>query len=326
MRASAVLIFVHGLLAVILGAAACGAAVAQPVLAARVNGVGISHEVLDRQFEELLRERKLHIARMNNPAKAKSMKREVLDNLIRIELLWQEARAADLVVTDEELDRAIAEVRARFRTPDAFLRRIEQSGYNEATYREHTRKVLSGDRFAERIVAREVRITDDDVEAFYAVNPKLFRREEQLKARHILAAAQASAPAEQRAQARKKIEALVTRARGGEDFDALARHHSDDATRQWGGELDPFSRADVPKAFAEAAFALRPGQVSGVVETPAGFHVIKVEERIPAASVSLQEARERIREYLRGLRGKEAIEQEVEQLRALGKVEVLTPL
>ena len=307
-------------------ALACAPAFAQKVLAARVNGAAISLDLLDRQFEELLRERRIQIARMNNPAKAKELKREALDNLIRTELLWQEAKAADLAASDEDVDRAIGEVRGRFRSEDAFLRRIEQGGFDLAAYREYTRKTISADRMAERIVERDVRITGDDVQAFYNANPALFRRNEQVKVRQILIALPKDATAAQRSAAQAKIDDLAARAKKGESFDALARAHSDDATRQWGGELDPFSRGEKPKAFEDAAFALKPGAVSGVVETASGFHVLKLEQRTPAVSVSLDEARDKIREYLRGTRGRDAIDREIEALRALGNVEVLTPL
>jgi parvulin-like peptidyl-prolyl isomerase len=318
---------VRGLLAMGVCALWSGASVGQPVLAARVNGTGITLELLDRQFEELLRERKLQIARMNNPAKAKSIKREALDKLIRIELLWQEAKSAGLVATDAEVDRAVAEARGRFRTHDAFVRRIESSGFSEAGYREHTRKLLSGERYAQRIVERDVRVTDKDVEEFYAINPRLFRREEQVKVRQILVIVPGDAKPAQKEQARRRIDELRARVRSGEDFEALARRHSDDATRQWGGELDPFARGQMPKPFEDAAFALAaPGAVSGIIETATGWHIVKLEQRIPAVSVPLGDARERIREYLRQTRGMEAIDKEVEQLRALGKVELLTPL
>ena len=316
----------RGAVVVALGVMCSGVAMAQGVLAARVNGAGIALDLLDRQLEELMRERKLHMARINNPAKLKDMKREALDHLIRVELLWQQAKTAELVATDAEVDRTIIEVRARFPSTDAFVRRIEQSGFTEASYREHTRKILSGERIAERIVERNVQIDDAEVAKFYEINPRLFRRDEHVKVRHILAAFPKEPTAEQRDQARKKILDVAARAKAGESFDTLARNHSDDATRQWGGELDAFARGATPKSFEDAAFALQPGQVSGVVETASGFHLIRLEQRAPAVTIPLEQATERIREYLRGTRGKEAIDREVEQLRAQGKVEVLTPL
>jgi parvulin-like peptidyl-prolyl isomerase len=307
-------------------ALSCAAAIGQPVLAARVNGEGITFERLDGEFEDLLRERRLNIARLNNPGKAKELKREALNRLVRIELLWQEARAAGIVATDEEVNRAIAEARGRFRTQEAFVARIERSGFNEASYRMQTRKLLSGERYAQRIVDRDVRLTDADIEEFYALNPRLFRRDEQLKVRQILVAVPGQASPAQKEQARRKIDELLARARAGEEFETLARQHSDDATRQWGGELDPFGRGQMPKPFEDAAFALAPGAISEVVETASGWHVIKLEQRSAAVSVPLRDARERIREYLHRTRGQEAIDKEVEQLRALRKVELLTPM
>jgi hypothetical protein len=316
-------ILAAALLSALLSVAAPASA---QTLAARVNGATIPLELVDRQFEELLRERKLHMARLNNPAKVKEMKREALDNLIRTELLWQQAKSGGLVVTDEEVEKSLAQARSPFPSHEAFVRRIEMAGFTEAGYREYTRKILSGDRMAERIVERDVTVSDDDVEQFYKTNPRLFRRDEHLKARHILVGVGANASAEEREAARRKITDLVTRARAGESFDTLARNNSDDATRQWGGQLDAFTRGQMVKPFEDAAFALEPGEMSGPVETQYGFHLIKLEERIEAATITLDGARERIREYLRGTRGKDAIDREVEALRAGGKVEVLTPL
>ena len=268
----------------------------------------------------------MHVARLTNPARTKAMKRDALDRLIRIELLWQQARSAGLAATDAEVDAAVAEARGRFRSEEAFLRRAEQSGFNEATYRAHTRKLLSGERYARRIVEREVQDTEQDIADFYASNPRSFRRDEQLRARHILVSMPPDAPAEVQARARSRIEELAARARAGESFEALARNHSDDATRQWGGELDPFSRGQKAQGFEDAAFALQVGEVSAAVQTPAGFHLIQLQQRLPAVTVAITEASERILEHLRETRGKDAVDREVEQLRGAGRVEVLAPL
>ena len=319
-------ILLRSLLVLALGLPGAGVALAQGVLAARVNGAPIALELLDRQYEELLRERRLQVARMQDPSKAKGIKREALDNLIRIELLWQQAREDGLVATDAEVDRAVAESRGRFRNEEAFARRIEQSGFSLASWREHTRKLLSGERVAQRIVDRDVAVTDKDIEDFYEINPRLFRRGEQLKLRQILVALPAAATAEQKMQARARIEAVLARARASESFDALAREHSDHATRQWGGALDPVVRGEHPGHFDDAAFALAVGAVSEVVQADTGLYILKLDERVAAVSIPLAEARERIRGYLLGTRGKAAVEREVEQLRALGQVQLLTPL
>jgi parvulin-like peptidyl-prolyl isomerase len=313
-----------GAIALVLVMAA--AAQAQMVLAARVNGVGIGVELVDRQFEELLRERRLNIARMNNPAQARAIKREALDNLIRIELLSQEAQKAGLAVSEAEADRALANYRAQFRNQEGFLRRLEGQGFTEATFRVHLRKLLSADRYAQTVVEREVKVSDKDIEDFYEINPRLFKRSEQVRVRQILIAVAPDAGPEAKAKARARIDALAARTRAGESFEELARQNSDDATRQWGGEMDPFGRGQQNRAFEDAAFALQPGELSAPVETPQGLHLIRLEERLPAVATPLDQVRDKIRDQLRASRGKEAIAREVEQLRDLGDVKVLTPL
>ena len=160
------------------------------------------------EHDELLRERRLRLAQMQNPAKAKALKREALDNLIRIELLWQQAKAEGLAASDEEVQRAVDDARGRFRSADAFVRRIEQSGFTEASYREHARKLLSGDRYAQRIVDREVKITEQDVQDFYELNQRLFKRSEQLTLRQIRFEVPAGASPEQRSEVRRRAEAV----------------------------------------------------------------------------------------------------------------------
>jgi parvulin-like peptidyl-prolyl isomerase len=314
-------------IALALGVACSGAVQAQAVLAARVNGTPIPLSLLDRQYEELLAARRVQIARLQDPAKAKAIKREALDQLIRIELLWQEARRAGLAASEDEVQRAVAEVRGRFRNDEAFRRRIEQIGFDEAGFREHTRKLLAGERYAQRVVEREVRVEEQDIEDFYAVNPQLFKRPAQVRVRQILVAVPADASAAQKAQARQRAAELQARARAGESFDELARRHSDDVTRQWGGEMDAFGRGEKAKPFEDAAFALAaPGAVSDLVETAAGWHIIRLEQHIAEVAVPLATARDRIRDQLLRMRGNDALDREVEQLRALAKVEVLTPL
>lgn len=312
-------------LAVALGAGV-GAAHAQAVLAARVNGTPIPMSLLDRQYEELLGARRLQVARLQDPAKAKAIKREALDQLIRIELLWQAATQAGLSAGEAEVQRAVAEVRARFRNDEAFVRRIEQIGFDEAGFREHTLKLISGDRYAQRLIDREVRIDEQDIEDFHTVNPRLFKRPAQVRVRQILVALPPEASAAHKARARESMAGLLARVRAGESFDELARRHSDDITRQWGGAMDAFGRGEKAKAFEDAAFALAPGAVSDLVETAAGWHIIQLDQHIAEVSVPLATARGHIREQLLRLRGAEALARQVEQLRALAKVELLTPL
>ena len=161
---------------------------------------------------------------------------------------------------------------------------------------------------------------------FYQDNPGKFRRPQQVRAREILLKVAAGASEAERAAARGRAEQVLKAARAGEDFDKLARTHSDAPTRQWGGEMEPFSRDDVAKPIADAAFALAAGQVSGIVSSPQGLHILKVEAVNPEVVVSEEQARAPIRTFLQQRKANAAIEQEAERLRKAGKVDILLPL
>lgn len=293
---------------------------------AKVNGVEISSERLEAGFQELLREKKLNVARMQNPERFKALKREALDTLIDQELAWQAARKAEVTATAAEVDADLAEIKKSFRSEQAFQQRLAVDGLTEEVYRERLGKLLAGRKYLDQVAKKSVKVTEAEIKAYYKDNPDKFNRPETLRARHILAAVPEGASAEQRDAARARITGVLKEARAGKSFDQLARENSDDPTRQWGGELDPFRRGQTAKAFEDAAFALKPGQISGVVQTPAGFHIIKLEQRTPAATIPLNQARDRIRGHLEAEKHEQAVRQELDFLRVAAEVEILTPL
>ena len=313
-------------LGLLLGALLALPARAQEIYAARVNGAGITVQEVEAGFDETLKERGLHLLQVRDPAKLKQMKHNVLERLIDDELLWQEARKNNALATDAEVDAAFAQAAQAFKSEEKFRLRLAQENFTEEDYKERIRRKLSGQAYANAAAAKGVEVSEDDIQAFYKANPDKFHRPEMLRARHILIKVAPDATKAQRADARRKIRDLLAEARAGRDFAELALENSDDATRQWGGELDPFPRGRMAPAFDKAAFALKPGQVSGVVTTPSGFHIIKLEERFPAVSISLKDAHDRIEGYLRSTRQQAALAKLLEELRAQAKIEMLLPL
>lgn len=305
--------------------AAATAAVAQ-VPVASVNGVKISSEVLDRRFEEHLRARNMNIARLQRPEKAREIKRAALDELIHEELLWQQAQRENRIASDDDVERALAQAIERAGSRERFLRGIARQGFDEAGWRRHVQRMLSADVAAQRLVEGRVQVLDAEVEAFYRDNAQAFRQPEQVLVREIMLHVARDADAQARNAARQRMQAIATQLAAGADFAELARRHSQHPTRQWGGAHDPVTRGQLAAPLDQAAFALAPGQISPIIETPEGLHLLRVDERRPAQTVPLEAVRERIREHLLATRGRQALERELAVLRARSRVEILVPL
>jgi parvulin-like peptidyl-prolyl isomerase len=303
-----------------------GLATAQAILVASVNGTGIPQERLELAFEEDLRQRKMHLLQIRNPERMKSMRRDVLDNLIEQELFWQEAQKAGMVATPDELAAAYEATKKQFKSAASFEQRILVEGYTPESYRELVQRQVSAGKYATSVAAKAPAVTDEDVHRFYVDNPERFSRPEQVRARHIVINVPKGATEAQRAEKRALMEQILKDARAGEAFDNLARLHSEAPTKQWGGEMDPFSRGQVAKPLEEAAFSLAPGQVSEVLSLPEGVQILKVESRTEAITIGEEQAREKVRNYLQELRGTQAVKKEGARLRAAGDVKILLPM
>jgi len=303
-----------------------GVAPAGAQVVARVNGAPITNEQLDRAFSNVLRERKLNISRMQNPKQARDLKRVALERLIQEELFWQQAQKENLVVSEAEVEKAFSESIASFRSREAFETQLMRQGTDERGFRDSIRRLQSADRYAQRVVEQRVRITDADIEAFYRANPGLFDQPERWKARTMAILAPSTQPPEERLRARLRLEALRLQLTQGADFDRLARQHSDDPTRQWGGALDVAPLGDLPEWMRAPLAKLKPGGLSPVIETAQGYHLLKLEARLPASRVPLAEARTAIRDQLQKTRGSDALDQATAELRAAAKIEMLVPL
>ncbi len=143
-----------------------------------------------------------------------------------------------------------------------------------------------------------VNIAEKDVEAYYAYNPDMFVEPKQVKARHILLELKPGADKAKEEEVRKAAEAVLKEARQGKDFAELAKKYSQGPTSSEGGDLGYFSEGQMEKPFEQAAFNLKKGEISDLVRTRFGYHIIKVEDIKEKRAKPLEEVREQIVEIL----------------------------
>jgi peptidyl-prolyl cis-trans isomerase C len=163
--------------------------------------------------------------------------------------------------------------------------------------------------YLDKVVAASVTASEDQILQYYEQHKDDFTVRDSVHVRHILIKSGAEDPAEAKGEARRKAEDLVKQLRDGAEFSALAAQHSHDpGSRDRGGDLGFVHRGRMVPAFEEVAFALPPGQVSGVVETRFGYHVIKVDERREGSVKPVGEVRSIIENKLTRDRRREAVD------------------
>jgi len=175
----------------------------------------------------------------------------------------------------------------------------------------------------EKQVSPTITVTDEEIAAFYAENTKMFTTPEQVHARHIIFAAGEGADADTIINARTKADEARQRALAGEDFAELARELSEGPSASKGGDLGFFTYQQMVPPFAEAAFALGIGEISDVVRSNFGFHVIKVEEKKPEVTLTLEESSDQIRLLLTQQKTGAQVR---EMIKALGEKAEIVPL
>jgi peptidyl-prolyl cis-trans isomerase C len=291
-----------------------------PDVLARVNGEPVAKADFDRLIQNMERN-----AGQSVPAERRDeIFRQALDQLVTYAVLAQETRARNITVSDAEVDARLQTMKAQFRGDDeAFRKAIAERGITEQKMKDDARTGMVIQKMMEAEVASQPPPTDAQAREFYDKNPDKFTEPEAVRASHILIKADQTADAATKKKARAKAEAVLKKAKAGADFAQLARDNSADGSAQQGGDLGFFPRGQMVPAFEQAAFALEDGQISGIVETQFGFHIIKTVQHKASAAVPFDMVSGRIKEFLTEQHKQEKADAFIASLKKKARIEVL---
>jgi peptidyl-prolyl cis-trans isomerase C len=291
-----------------------------PAVVARVNGEAISGD----ELEQAVRALESQVGQPVPIERRDQVYRQMMDQLIGYRLLAQASSARGLTVTDGEVDARLGQIRQQFPNEQAFLAALGQQKMTVDKLRAQTRLQMQVARMIDTEIAPKVSVADKDIGAFYEQNKDKFNEPEAVHVSHILIRLPSAPDAGARAKARAQAADLLKQLKGGADFAVLARQFSQDqGSAANGGDLGFVPKGQTPPAFEKVAFALKPGQLSGVVETQFGYHIVKCMEHRPARQVPLAEASPRISQFLTEQQRQQKTAALVEGLKAKAKVEVL---
>jgi peptidyl-prolyl cis-trans isomerase C len=290
-----------------------------PAVLARVNGEAIGRA----EFEKAVKSAESSAGQQVPAERRDAIYRDLLDRLVIQHLLLQEVAARKISVADTEVDAQVARFRQQAQGEEEFKKALTARGLTLEDLRKEVRTQMAISRMLEAEVGPKIDITEADVKAFYDKNPNEFQQPESYRASHILLRVDPAATDVQKKEARTKIEGLLKQVRGGADFAELAKQHSQDGSAQSGGDLNFFQKGQMVPPFEQAVMALKPGQVSGVVETQFGLHIIKLTEKRAPRTVPLAEVSQRIGQFLLQQAQQQKSGEFIEALKARGKIEIL---
>jgi peptidyl-prolyl cis-trans isomerase C len=214
-------------------------------------------------------------------------------------LVLSTGEARDVVIAEASVDKAVAEIAGRYSNREDYLQDLKVNGLDEPTLRSALQRELLFDAVMERVAARSPLISDVDVRIFYELHKQRFVLPEKRTARHILVTINPDFPENTPEAALKRISDYADKARHKtKRFAALAREFSECPTALQDGLLGDVKRGELYPQLDAALFQLAEGEVSGVIETEVGLHILLCEKIYEGRLVPLAKAEQRIRQIL----------------------------
>jgi peptidyl-prolyl cis-trans isomerase C len=291
-----------------------------PQVLAKVDGQPIGRA----ELEAAIKAAETNAGRSIPAEQRDTVYRNLLDQVILFKLLSNEAKVRGIVVTPQEVTDRMTQIKGQFPSEAEFQKTLTEHKTTITQLEAEQRRDLLHAKTIEAEVAPKVTVTPQDLDAYYKANPKQFVEPETVRASHILIAIPQNATPEQKQAARTEAEGVLKRAKAGEDFAALAKQYSKDSgSAAVGGDLNYFPKEQMVPPFSAAAFALKPGEISNLVETQFGLHIIKLTDRRNGRTVPLTEVSERLSNFLKQRRQQEMMQQYLQSLKAKYRVEIL---
>lgn len=246
---------------------------------------------------------------------------KAMEKMIEKELLYQEAVKKGLKV-EEEVKKQRDKTVKRLGGKKKFKAALERAGITDKQYKEKLRKKY----LVKRIITVEVKdkaiVSDEEVKAYYEKNRSKFMRPEARRLTHILISVKPSATAEERSLRKERAQEVINKIKAGEDMSVVASNYSDGRYRIKGGDFGLVHRGRLEASFEEEVFKLELGELSGIIETIYGYHIVRVEEVKEPEQLRLEEVSKELKKELTEKKEKQLLEELIAMLRGEAKIEI----
>ena len=281
-----------------------------------VNGQEISGEAVQFELDRLVRFYMSHGMTVEEVKKnLTKLEEKALEQAIGAKLLLDEAAKLEMPVSAVEIDAEVSKVITQVGGPENYKKALEAQGISEEQFRKELLKGAKVNKLVEKACSGVAEPTDEEVAAFYEAHKDEYVEPEQVLCQHILVKGSDDA-------ALDKIKAIRERVVAGADFAEEAKKNSDCPSGQQGGSLGWFGRGMMVPEFDKVAFEMKKGEVSGIVTTQFGYHIIYKADQKGCGKQTLVDVHDQIKDLLRHTARGRAMDAYVAELREKANVEM----
>ncbi|MDM8540084.1 peptidylprolyl isomerase [Desulfococcaceae bacterium HSG9] len=285
-----------------------------------VNDTVITQSALDRDLLGI-RKRFAASGKKLQESQLPEIKKDVLENLINRTLLFQESVKQGIKIDDTLIKEQLAEMKKRYDNPTDFEKKLEEANLTVNNLEYQIKLGMSVQQLIDKKFVQTTTISSEEAKTYYDANLQRFSQPAQVKASHILIKVDPKADEAKIREAKEKIEKIQKRVKKGDDFAALAKEFSEGPSAPKGGDLGYFGPGRMVKPFETAAFEMKPDEVSDIVKTRFGYHLIKVIDKKPTKQFAFEEVQDKLKQFLKEQKVQKEVETYLKQLKESAKIE-----
>lgn len=250
------------------------------------------------------------------------LRETVINQAIETKLILQVAKANAITANESEVDSRIEIVKKRFPSEEEFLRALGAKGLSLREYREQVVEQVVVQDTVKRVLGAEISVQDEEIEEYYKEHPDEFHTTPKVKLAQIFFRVPRESTDEQIEEIRQRLQQLHILLEEGADFSELASKYSEGPYRETGGLVGVIGPGEILPDLEQVALSLKSGEISPVVHTPYGLHILKALEAAPARKIEFEEAKPFIEERIAEQRRNEKYQEWMEKLKETAYIDI----
>jgi len=289
-----------------------------------VNGAPIEKDEFDGEVF-LIQKTVLGLGKPLSCEQVSLIRREVLESMIRRELLYQAARKSGIKPDENAINKDINSLKQQFSGETEYKNELSRRGINEEVLRARMIRNSLVQKYVDKEFTDKVNVTDKEIQDYYQKNIDLFKQPFQMRVSQIFIQSDPKGGDSRKKELRGKAEKILKNLKDDQDFAGLAREYSDGPTKNKGGDLGYLRKGQLEKQFESKIFALKKGEITDVIETDYGFHIFKVTDIKPETILSYENVKEKVKKFLVDEKAKKEADEYARKLREKTDVKILLP-